>query len=176
MTKIDKIIVLGIESCGFCDIQLQRLQGSFASKQIAYIDLIKDEGALDIAEDLKLEYTPSTIVLSGSKVVLKRTGLIAADELFYAVNKTIPADLEFFASFNLSKNEILPVSFKPIFNKNKIVIQSYNQDIAIDAKLKSISKVGSSEMIEKLGEEKFEKYKKRTGKDNGFLLDLKRGE
>jgi hypothetical protein len=177
MNKIESIIVFGTESCKFCSIQLQRLRDSFPKNKIAYVDLIKDDEAIDLAKELNLEYTPSTIVLGDSNIIAKKTGLVAVDELFYEINKTIPVDLDILEKLNNKENCFVLMSFNPITEKNKgIKIETYNQDLSASVKINSIKKIGSSEIINMFGEKVFKRYKTRTGKSNAFLLDLKRGE
>lgn len=171
MNRIDKIFVFGMESCQFCKDQLQGLQDSFALNKICYLDLLKDNDALSIAEEFKLEFTPATIILSGDKVVSKRNGLCPVDELFYSVNNTVPIDKESFSKLNSEGRLSILLSFKP--TGKTITLETYDQNSSIKASIININKIGSSEIKKIFGNKIFRKYSRMSGnKTEAFLLNL----
>jgi len=174
MNNFEKIYVFGIKTCKFCKDQMDMLGNVFSSENIQYIDLLEDDGALEIAKDLNIEYTPSTVVVCGDKVILHKTGLSSADEIFYSIEKSIPVDYEFISKLKENKTGSILLSFNPKTN-SLVNLKTYDGKVSIMAKIVSVKKISSSE-IGSFSKKALKKYFLQCGKKSEiFQISLERG-
>jgi len=164
-----KIVVFGTKRCKFCKKQLGFLKKTFPDENVLYVDIVKDETGLEIAEDLNIEHLPTVLLMDDqNREIFRKSGTLPADQIFKKIytGKSLPVK----KTTSLNKKTTIFLSFDPVLLAGEFVkIYSYGGNFLSKMKVSNCH----LKPIEQMGEAEKREYLESGGrKDVSWLVEL----
>lgn len=153
------IIIFGAQKCKFCDQQKDYFRQTFLDDDWLYLDLLEDDGVLDIAQESGVENIPFIIILNDkNKEIFRTSGKISPDKAFKVIignNKIIPLKNYEIEKLEKTNRGRILLSYNPELKSGEnIIASSYSNDKKIPIQinkchsidLKSESKIKNNDI------------------------------